>query len=171
MAGFGARLRPHTWSRPKQLIRMADQTVLDHVISTFKTLPDLKNAEYIFIVGYLGEKIEAHMQQTHPDLKVTYVEQAEMRGQSHAIWLAREHLHGPMLMVFADTLIESDLSFLDKEEADAVAWVKAVPDPRRLWRSCRGARWLGDPPDRKAARYQQQPGCGRFLLRSARPRR
>ncbi len=132
MAGFGARLRPHTWSRPKQLIRMADQTVLDHVISTFKTLPDLKNAEYIFIVGYLGEKIEAHMQQTHPDLKVTYVEQAEMRGQSHAIWLAREHLHGPMLMVFADTLIESDLSFLDKEEADAVAWVKAVPDPRRF---------------------------------------
>ena len=132
MAGFGARLRPHTWSRPKQLIRMADKTVLDHVIDTFKSLPNLEEVEYIFIVGYLGEKIEAHMQETHPNLKVQYVEQPELRGQSHAIWLAREHLHGPMLMVFADTLIESDLSFLANQDADAVAWVKAVPDPRRF---------------------------------------
>jgi glucose-1-phosphate thymidylyltransferase len=37
-----------------------------------------------------------------------------------------------MLMVFADTLIETELSFLAHEEADAVAWVKPVPDPRRF---------------------------------------
>ena len=37
-----------------------------------------------------------------------------------------------MLMVFADTLLETDLSFLAHETADAVAWVKPVPDPRRF---------------------------------------
>jgi glucose-1-phosphate thymidylyltransferase len=37
-----------------------------------------------------------------------------------------------MLIVFADTLIETDLSFLASETADAVAWVKPVPDPRRF---------------------------------------
>ncbi len=37
-----------------------------------------------------------------------------------------------MLMVFADTLIETDLSFLAAETAQAVAWVKPVPDPRRF---------------------------------------
>jgi len=132
MAGLGARLRPHTWSRPKQLIRMAGKTVLDHVLDTFSTLPDPENIEFIFIVGYLGEKIETHMQATYPNIKVRYVEQPEMRGQSHAILLAREFLNGPMLMVFADTLIETDLSFLSNESADAVAWVKAVPDPRRF---------------------------------------
>lgn len=43
-----------------------------------------------------------------------------------------EYLHGPMLIVFADTLIETDLSFLLEEQAEAIAWVKPVPDPRRF---------------------------------------
>jgi len=132
MAGYGTRLRPHTWSRPKQLLRMAGQTVLDYVLATFQTLSDPENVEFIFIVGYLGKQIEAYMNENHPNLKVKYVEQAEMRGQSHAIYLAKEYLGGPMLMVFADTLVETDLCFLASEKAGAVAWVKAVPDPRRF---------------------------------------
>jgi glucose-1-phosphate thymidylyltransferase len=55
-----------------------------------------------------------------------------MRGQSHAISLARKYLNGPMLMVFADTLVETDLSFLAHETAGGVAWVKPVTDPRRF---------------------------------------
>jgi glucose-1-phosphate thymidylyltransferase len=132
MAGYGTRLRPQTWSRPKQLIRMAGKTVLDHVLDTFSTLPDPVNTEFIFIVGYLGEKIEAHMRATFPNLNVRYVEQPDMRGQSHAIALAKDYLGGPLLVLYADTLIETDLSFLTKEKAGAVAWVKAVPDPRRF---------------------------------------
>lgn len=132
MAGYGVRLRPHTLSRPKQLIRMADKTVIDHVLDTFKTIPDTGNAEFIFIIGYLGNKIEEYMRTAHPDLKVHYVEQAEMRGQSHAISLTREYLTGPMVMIFPDTLIETDFSFLASEDVGGVAWVKAVPDPRRF---------------------------------------
>jgi glucose-1-phosphate thymidylyltransferase len=37
-----------------------------------------------------------------------------------------------MLIVFADTLIKTDLSLLKNESADAAAWVKQVPDPRRF---------------------------------------
>ena len=44
-----------------------------------------------------------------------------------------------MLMVFADTLVETNLSFLNDEQADAVAWVKAVPDPRRFGVAVLGA--------------------------------
>lgn len=132
MAGLGTRLRPHTWSRPKQLVSLAGKSVLAHVIDMFTTLTDQKDVEFIFIVGYLGDKVEAYMNEYHPDVKVTYVVQAEMRGQSHAIYLTKEHLGGPMLMVFADTLIETDLSFLNNEDADMVAWVKPVPDPRRF---------------------------------------
>ena len=55
-----------------------------------------------------------------------------MKGQSHALYLGKEHLSGPMIMCFSDTLIETDLSFLDHEPSDGVAWVKAVPDPRRF---------------------------------------
>ena len=70
--------------------------------------------------------------QHHPKVKVHYVVQAEMRGQSDALYLARQHLTGPMIMAFADTLIETDFSFLKSEPNDALAWVKAVPDPRRF---------------------------------------
>jgi len=132
MAGYGTRLRPHTWSRPKQLIRIADKMVIDHVLDTFTSLPELSNAEFIFIVGYLGDKIAEYMARSHPELTVRYVEQAEMRGQSHAISLARDYLSGPLLVLYADTLIKTDFSFLSKETANAVAWVKAVPDPRRF---------------------------------------
>ena len=132
MAGYGVRLRPHTWSRPKQLIRMANKTVLDHVLDTFQNVPDPGNTEFIFIIGYLGNKIEEYMRTAHPDLNVHYVEQAEMRGQSHAIALARDYLTGPMVMIFPDTLIKTDFSFLASEPASGVAWVKAIPDPRRF---------------------------------------
>ncbi len=132
MAGYGTRLRPHTWSRPKQLISLAGKGVLSHIMDMFATLPDPVDVEFIFIVGYLGDRIEAYMRKHHPDLTVHYVVQQEMRGQSHAIYLAKEHLNGPMLMVFADTLIETDLSSLNQVESDVVAWVKPVPDPRRF---------------------------------------
>lgn len=132
MAGYGTRLRPHTWSRPKQLISLAGKSVLSHILDMFKTLPDPDDVEFIFIVGYLGEKIETYMRDYHPQYKVNYVLQEEMRGQSHAIYLAREFLNGPMLMVFADTLIETNLSFLKDTDSDIIAWVKPVPDPRRF---------------------------------------
>ena len=132
MAGFGKRLRPHTWSRPKQLLGLAGKAVIEHVLDTFDTLPEDVQVEYVFIVGYLGDKIKAFMVEEHPDLKVDFVIQEEMKGQSHAIYLARDFVDGPMIMVFADTLIETDLSFLDQEESDIVAWVKPVPDPRRF---------------------------------------
>lgn len=133
MAGYGTRLRPQTWSRPKQLISLAGKGVLSHSLDMFNTLPkNLGNIEYIFIVGYLGDKIKDYMQKNHPSLNVHYVHQEEMRGQSHAIYLAKEYLQGPMLMVFADTLIQTNLSFLEDTDSDIIAWVKPVPDPRRF---------------------------------------
>jgi glucose-1-phosphate thymidylyltransferase len=132
MAGLGTRLRPHTWSKPKQLVSVAGKTVLDHVLDMLSTLPDTQDFELINIVGYLGDQIEDHMRKQYPNIKSHFVVQENPRGQSHAIHLAREHLTGPMMVVFADTLIETDLSDLANEEQDAIAWVKPVPDPRRF---------------------------------------
>jgi glucose-1-phosphate thymidylyltransferase len=80
----------------------------------------------------MGEQIEEYTAQHYPHLHVDYPVQPEMIGQSDAFWQAREFLHGPMLMAFSDTLIENDFSFLANETAEAVAWVKPVPDPRRF---------------------------------------
>jgi glucose-1-phosphate thymidylyltransferase len=133
MAGLGTRMRPHTWSKPKPLIHLAGRTVLDYVLDQFKSLPNFKDAEFVLIMGPNQEdQVIPHMKTEHPDKKVHYFTQTCMKGQSDALYLAREALQGPMLMAFSDTLIETDLSRLDKETLDGVAWVKRVNDPRRF---------------------------------------
>jgi len=134
MAGWGTRMRPQTWSKPKPLVSVAGQTALDYLMDMFKTVPVSQNTEYVFILGpYLGElQIPPFMEEHYPDIKVHYIVQAEMKGQSHALYLARQYLAGPAIVCFSDTLIETDFSFLEREKSDGVAWVKAVPDPRRF---------------------------------------
>ena len=133
MAGLGTRMRPHTWSKPKPLIALAGQTVLDHLLEQFRSLPQPEEAQYVFIVGHNQlEQIHSHMQAHHTQTQVEYVVQEQMRGQSDALYLAREYLQGPMLMCFSDTLIETNLAEKIRPGVDGLAWVKAVPDPRRF---------------------------------------
>lgn len=128
LAGLGTRLRPHTHSKPKPLLPVAGKTVLDHILDRLKTL-DIEEA--IFIVGHLGEQIREHVERNY-DFASSYVEQKELKGQAHALYLAREHLVGPLFIIFVDTIFEADLSFLQNVTSDGVAFVKEVDDPRRF---------------------------------------
>lgn len=128
VAGFGSRLRPHTWSRPKPLFNIAGKTVLDHVLDRFKPS---ESDEVILIIGWLGDQIREYVD-THYAFKAHYVVQEELKGQAHAIYLAKELVSGPCFIVWIDTLFEADLSGLDAGGSDVVAYVMKVDDPRRF---------------------------------------
>ncbi len=151
-AGWATRLRPQTWSKPKPLIGVAGKAAIDHLLDGFRTLPDTSALEYVIVYSSgLGEtQIPPFMKEHYPNMKVSYVLQAVMKGQSDAIGLAREYLEGPVIVCFSDTLIETDFSFLAKENPEGVAWVKPVPDPRRF-----GVAELG--PDNCVTRLVEKP--------------
>ncbi len=128
VAGLGTRLRPHTHTRPKPLVTVAGKPVLGHILDK---LTDLDVEKMVFIVGYLGNQIKEYVG-AHYDFRTAYVTQRELRGQAHAIRLTREHIDGPMLIIFVDTIFEADLHALDRVEADGVIYVKEVEDPRRF---------------------------------------
>jgi glucose-1-phosphate thymidylyltransferase len=134
MAGFGTRLRPHTWSKPKPLVQIAGKTVLAHVLDIVSTAADLNDCRLVFIIGYLGDKIQDYMKTNYPNVETNYYVQEKMLGQTHAIAMAREQLEGPTLVLFSDTIVQDDMSFLldDEEQEEAVIWVKKVEDPRRF---------------------------------------
>ncbi len=146
MGGFGSRLRPLTWSRPKPLLSLAGKTVLDYVLDVTKTIPNRESVEFVFSVNpHIEAQVRQYVARFYPDWNVTFAIDAAMRGQSDAFWQAKEYLDGPLLVIFADTIIESDLSFLSEETADGVIWVKPVPDPRRFGVTVvNGGGWISD---------------------------
>lgn len=130
MAGLGKRLLPVTGHKPKALVRLAHKRLLDHVLDTFQALEKTNSLEYIFIIGYLGEQIKEYMQENHPDKDITYFVQEQLNGQSHAVYLARDAISGPILLTYCDTINEIDLLFLPNETMDGVVSVLEVDDPR-----------------------------------------
>lgn len=128
LAGFGTRLRPHTYTKPKPLINVAGKPVLGHILDK---LQGLDIDEIVFVVGYLGDQIKDYVDSNY-SFKSAYVEQKELLGQAHAIYLAKDLVKGPAIILFVDTLFEADLKKLDKEPSDGVIYVKEVEDPRRF---------------------------------------
>ncbi|HOG46916.1 MAG TPA: sugar phosphate nucleotidyltransferase [Anaerolineae bacterium] len=128
LAGFGTRLRPHTFTKPKPLVNVAGKPVLGHILDK---LAGLDIEEIIFVTGYLGDQIEAYVSANY-SFPARYVEQKELKGQAHALYLTRDYVQGPVLIIFVDTIFETDLRHLEQSDADGILYVKQVEDPRRF---------------------------------------
>jgi glucose-1-phosphate thymidylyltransferase len=76
---------------------VAGKPVLGHILDG---MAELKFDEIIFIVGYLGDQIETYVKREYPDLNSRFVVQEEMRGQAHAIALAKPHIDQDVLIIF-----------------------------------------------------------------------
>jgi len=127
MAGHGTRLRPHTYSRPKPLINVAGQPMLKYLLDS---LQELNIDQYIFIVGYLGDQLKEYITSEY-DFDSVFLRQEDLTGQSPAIYLARDYIQGPTIILFADTLFETDLGIITSD-VDGVIFTKEVPDPKRF---------------------------------------
>jgi len=130
LAGKGTRLRPHTHTVPKPLLKVAGKAVLDHVVED--VLDRLDVEELVFITGHLKEQVEEHVRE-HYDVHSIFVEQKVQDGTAGAVKLAEPHIDGPLLIIFVDTLFDADLSVIQQRpEADGFIWAKEVEDYQRF---------------------------------------
>jgi glucose-1-phosphate thymidylyltransferase len=127
VAGAGTKLRPHTYTQPKALIPLAGKTVLGIIIDQ---LHEAGIADFIFIVGYLGDKIQDFVKGHYPQLNCHFVYQNERFGTAHAIDLAREIVgKDEVFIVLGDTIAEYNVKEVI-ESPFSMLGVKKVDDPR-----------------------------------------
>jgi glucose-1-phosphate thymidylyltransferase len=130
VAGAGARLRPHTHTKPKPILPVAGKPMIDHIIDD--VLP-LHPTEIIFITGHLRERFEKHIrEQYHDKVKFKFVEQRELNGTAGAVWLGKEAFDEDILIIFGDTIFTADLSVIKHAKEDGLIWTMHVEDPRRF---------------------------------------
>jgi glucose-1-phosphate thymidylyltransferase len=127
VAGAGTKLRPHTYTQPKALIPLAGKTVLSFIVDQ---LQQAGINEFVFIVGYLGEKIQDYMKQKYPGVKVHFVFQQDRQGIGHAIKLTRDIVAGDeVFVVLGDTIAEYDVKEVIESPVSMVG-LRKVDDPR-----------------------------------------
>ncbi len=131
VAGLGSRLKPHTFTTPKPLMKVAGKPIIDYVLTDIKKL---KPDEIIIVVGYYKEKIKQYVDKNFSQLNCKYVEQEIMDGDGGAIRLALKKLKSDdeLYIIFgADTLIDFDLKkeLKKTEQFDAMIFGKRVKNP------------------------------------------
>jgi glucose-1-phosphate thymidylyltransferase len=136
VAGAGTKLRPHTYTQPKALIPIAGKTILSFIVDQLR---DAGITEFIFIVGYLGEKIQDYVKQTYPDLTTHFVYQNERQGTGHAVELTKSIVGDDEVFVaLGDTICEYDVKAV-VDSPYSMLGIKKVDDPRSF-----GVAELGD---------------------------
>lgn len=127
VAGAGTKLRPHTYTQPKALIPLAGRTILSIIVDQLR---EAGIHEFIFIVGYLGDKIHDYVKEKYPDLQASFVHQSERHGIGHAIQLTKDIVgDDEIFVVLGDTICEYDVKDMLDMPCSALG-VKRVDDPR-----------------------------------------
>jgi glucose-1-phosphate thymidylyltransferase len=130
MAGWGSRLRPHTLTVPKPMLKIAGKSIVERLISNISNTVDSKIESISFIIREdFGKEIEKQLLEIADKYKTkAYIcYQDEPLGTGHAILCAQEQLSGPVVVGFADTMFDAD--FKIDTDSDAVIWVKQIPNP------------------------------------------
>jgi glucose-1-phosphate thymidylyltransferase len=131
LAGKGTRLRPHTHLVPKPMLRIAGKPVMAYILEDLEKLGNV--SEVVYVTGHLKEKVEDYARTQFSGLPARFVEQKVQDGTAGAVKLAQPFVGDEdVLIIFVDTIFETDLSVIRNTDADGIIWVKEVEDYQRF---------------------------------------
>ncbi|MEO3811074.1 glucose-1-phosphate thymidylyltransferase [Sphaerisporangium sp. B11E5] len=131
--GSGTRLRPFSYSMPKQLIPIAGKPVLEYVLENIR---DLGVTEIGVVVGERAhEIIEVIGDGSRFGARVTYITQDRPLGLAHCVALGRGFLgDDDFVMYLGDNMLPDGVAGVAAEfraaRPAAQVVVRRVPDPR-----------------------------------------
>ena len=135
-AGEGTRMKPFTFSKPKQMLPIANKPVIHFALENLKMMgiEDVgivvngKNLEYFMRELGNGEKF---------GLNLSYIVQEEPLGLAHAVKSAEDFVKKEEFVLYlGDNLIKTDLGKLiekfERERPSSLILVDRVDDPSRF---------------------------------------
>lgn len=130
VAGIGSKLRPHTHTQPKTLVPIAGKPMLAHIVDR---LIAGGVEDFIFVLGYLGNKIEDYLTQYYPNINKVFVVQEPREGSAHAILVAQDYFvqESEILIVLGDTIANVDLPAFINASTSLIG-VQKVNNPMRF---------------------------------------
>ncbi len=131
LAGLGKRMRPHTHSKAKPMVRLAGRPILGHLLDWVANDTTSNIDEVILIVSPHQTDVEPYARTAtkHP---LRIVVQEEPRGQADAIARVAPFVDQPVLIVFSDTLADVTFDHLTDVDGDGLIYVKEIDDPSRM---------------------------------------
>jgi glucose-1-phosphate thymidylyltransferase len=132
MAGMGKRLRPHTLTTAKPLIKVCGQEIVKILCKEIVKTCGVKVDNIGFVIGDFGEQVEKDLINVAESLgaKGLIFHQDIPLGTAHAIWCAKDILQGPTVVAFADTLF--DASFTMDLSVEGIIWTSCVENPQQF---------------------------------------
>ena len=135
--GAGTRLRPLTFTGPKQLIPVANKPISQYVLG------DLIGAGITDVAIVTGNVYPDKVKEYFGDgakfgAEISYVHQGEPRGIAHAIGLCKDFVRGERFVTYlGDNLLKGGIAgfvnkFSKEEKMDALILLTKVKDPQRF---------------------------------------
>ena len=128
-AGQGLRLRPHTETTPKTMIKVGGKPIIVHIL---ESLPDSVD-RIVVVVGYLKEQITEYLGEAWNGIPIEYIEQAPLNGTGSAIHQIKERVSEPFLVVNGDDLYsKEDLTQLSQHPLAMLVAEATGPAPSSI---------------------------------------
>ena len=113
IGGFGTRLRPITYSVPKQLIPLAGKPMLFHVLDLLP--PDVE--EVVLATGYKADLIDAFVRAHPPRFPTRTVSEADPLGTGGGMKNAGGEMSDPFFLLNSDVIARVDLVDMARRHA------------------------------------------------------
>jgi len=127
-AGVGKRLLPWTNDFPKCLTEVGGIPILGRLVSS---LVEEGFERLVVVIGHRGDQIREYLKSHASGLQIQYIncQQYEATNNIYSLWLAREHICEPFVLIESDLVFDSRLlGLLRRSNRIAVAKFRSHMD-------------------------------------------